>query len=532
MHLALMILASLPVVGFTQDAREPIDAVLPTGRWEGEIRDPRRPVVINLNVEARTVSFSGAAPVPLVTFEVTPEGRLEFRTRVLQFNGARIGDRIEGDVKMSDASQPFRLDRLPDVPPPANRVEAWRQDLTAVTTRFLRYDRSFTDQTRRAAQGHIEQLKDTVGRKDDAHVIVELARIIASSGNAHTRLYLVRNRSELRRLPIHVWWFHDDLRIVAATNPYTSLLGCSIGRIGDTSVATAAARVRGIKAGNDSWQRYMSTYFLTSPDVLAAAGVLKSAERVPLGVSCGRSNRQVNVDPMPLHRSNDVTEAWWDLAPSVPRTDGPFVFALNTALPRYLRNADRNYWFEYVPEDNTIYFQYNRAEQMRDAPMAEFTAQLARAVDEHAVKRFVVDVRFNTGGDLYVGTSLVETLAKKLAHIPVFVLTGRTTFSAGITHAAQWKQLAGATIIGERVGDALDTWSEGGNLVLPNSGLTVHYGNAFHSYSRREYPDRRPYFFDLSVDSLEPSVVIEPTWMDYIQGKDPVSDAARMYHTR
>jgi C-terminal processing protease CtpA/Prc len=44
------------------------------------------------------------------------------------------------------------------------------------------------------------------------------------------------------------------------------------------------------------------------------------------------------------------------------------------------------------------------------------------------VKALVVDVRFNTGGDAGVGTRLVEKLAAKLHGIPVYVLTGRTTF--------------------------------------------------------------------------------------------------------
>lgn len=49
------------------------------------------------------------------------------------------------------------------------------------------------------------------------------------------------------------------------------------------------------------------------------------------------------------------------------------------------------------------------------------------------------------------------------------VLTGRATFSAGITHAAQWKQHAA---------------------------------------------------------SLEPDVIVEPSWSDYVAGRDPAFEAA------
>ena len=50
--------------------------------------------------------------------------------------------------------------------------------------------------------------------------------------------------------------------------------------------------------------------------------------------------------------------------------------------------------------------------------------------------------------------------------------------------------------------------------------------NAFHSYSRVDHPDFKPYFYDLSVDSLRPTVRIEPSWADYLAGRDVVYEAA------
>ena len=158
--------------------------------------------------------------------------------------------------------------------------------------------------------------------------------------------------------------------------------------------------------------------------------------------------------------------------------------------------------------------------------MKDFIVRVTRLLDQHPVKGFIVDVRFNTGGDSGVGTPLVETLAPRLRGTPVVVITGRATFSAGITHAAQWKQFANASIVGEPVGDSLDLWSEGGNLKLPNSGLTVHYANGFHGYSQKDYPAFKPYFADLNVATLQPDQLIETTWSQYLSGIDPPFEAA------
>ena len=62
--------------------------------------------------------------------------------------------------------------------------------------------------------------------------------------------------------------------------------------------------------------------------------------------------------------------------------------------------------------------------------------------------------------------------------------------------------------------------------MLPYSQLTVHYANGFHALSQREYPGFRPYFNDLNVASLEPEVVVEPSWADYASGRDPVLETA------
>src|SRR5262249_34521381 len=145
---------------------------------------------------------------------------------------------------------------------------------------------------------------------------------------------------------------------------------------------------------------------------------------------------------------------------------------------------------------------------------------LIACIKEKRPAALIVDLRFNTGGDLTVGKPLMKKIADEIGNVPVFVITGRATFSAGITHVVELKQWAHATIIGEPAGDGLEMWSEGGNLVMPNSKLTLHYGNGFHRYSKREYPDRRPYVEEMSVDSTAPDIAVEPTWDAYINGRD------------
>jgi hypothetical protein len=81
----------------------------------------------------------------------------------------------------------------------------------------------------------IANLKTSATTLDDRHLIVALARTLAAIGNAHTRLYLVRNRTDLHRLPICVWWFRDKLNIIRTLPEQSDLLGCEVVRIANSA---------------------------------------------------------------------------------------------------------------------------------------------------------------------------------------------------------------------------------------------------------------------------------------------------------
>jgi hypothetical protein len=322
-----------------------------------------------------------------------------------------------------------------------------------------------------------------------------------------------------------VWWFRDGFHVVRATDEYKQLLGCRVEKIGETKIAAAAKKVSGIMPGNASWQRYMSSYMLTSPEILGGSKIIADAERIPFELRClGKKTKRV-ILPLPLNKSSAPVEAWWDLSPSAKRNDSTPLSALAPeGAPLYLRKPDVHYWFEYLPQQRVLYLQYNRSQEMKDGQsLKDFGQELLRAAGRNDVEALVVDLRFNTGGNLNLATPIMKSLQEKLREKKVFVITGPATFSAGISHAAQWKQW-GANVVGEHVADELDMWAEGGNVELPNSKLTVHYSNGFHGYSRREYSERKPYFLDLDVDTLAPDFPVETTWAEYSSGRDPAME--------
>ena len=88
-------------------------------------------------------------------------------------------------------------------------------------------------------------------------------------------------------------------------------------------------KVSTLYAGNPSWQNYMSTYLLTSPDILIGLGIVKESGKGEFAFQL-RSGRRIKValQPMSLETSDKPIEAGWDLSPFHPGRFGPWLSLL------------------------------------------------------------------------------------------------------------------------------------------------------------------------------------------------------------
>lgn len=442
-------------------------------------------------------------------------------------NAALRDGRLVGMLSQGRDSFSISLRRVPVYPTPKNRVEAWSQDIDALTTRFIELDQSFSPAERSMFLELLDRTKRELPQLNDNQVIARMASAIALARNAHTRLYLVRNATELRRLPVRLWWFSDGLRIVRSTPGHRALLGCRVDSIGGITARKARDMVAPAFAGNAQWVDYMSVYSLTTAELLNGFGVTETADSVVYGVSdCAGGATSVVLNPLPLVKRSSAVEAWWDLSPRFPGADTGWVQVLGSKadkLPLYLTNP-KNYWFEYLPSSGILYFQYNRSQNMPGETVAQFGERLLAALEQHKPRAFVLDVRFNTGGNLTLSEDLMKRLIERTAGIARYVITSRVTFSAGISAAAAWAESGNITIVGEPVGDELDMWAEGGNVRLPNSGFKAHFANGLHSYSMAPCPVNVP-CTDRSVRTLRPNLPVNLSWKDYLAARDAAMEA-------
>jgi hypothetical protein len=411
-----------------------------------------------------------------------------------------------------------------------DRTSAWREDLTVARDVFLLKDRSYTAATRQAAYDEIERTRLRVDHLTDQQIVASLARAAALSDNAHTRAYLLRNRSYWRRYPLRIWKFPEGWYVVAARAEGTPLVGGRITHIQNVPVEQAFEKVRKLYAGNAAWANYMASYTLTSPDALLGVGLIDS-EHAEFSVQIASAARSVRLGPEPLDPRTGPEESWWFLSPQHPAASGWTHVLASRKLPPALASPDVNYSSARCDRD-VLYVRYSRsADSPGHETVRQFGDRLLATIASQPPRRLVLDLRFNTGGNLELAQPLMDALAQsRLGREPggIAVLVGYSTFSAGITAVASLRSRSKAILIGAHPGDRPDFWAEGGNVMLPNSGLAMHYADGLHQYSNVPPPPGVKEFLPLGIDvrNLEPDVSVDWTWRDYLSGSDPVAAAA------
>jgi len=132
-------------------------------------------------------------------------------------------------------------------------------------------------------------------------------------------------------------------------------------------------------------------------------------------------------------------------------------------------------------------------------------------VDSHPVRKIAIDLRQNGGGDFNVGRKyLVDELARR-PKLRAYVITGARTFSAALKNSIDFREIAHATLVGETIGERPNSYSENDEMTLPNTRMDVSYSTKYYKF----LPDE---------GLVTPDKEIQPTWDDWLAGRDPVLD--------
>jgi len=391
--------------------------------------------------------------------------------------------------------------------PRPSREDWWRKDLRYLATELLvRHVNPFFSVTREEFDRAVDELDKAIPLMKDHEIVVGMKQIVAMIGDPHTDMAV-----EFSYYPLRLQWFKDGYFASATTSAYRRSLGSRLVQIGNMDVESAYAAIKTvISHDNENWLRKQSASFMVAPAILHAKKILPQMERGQFFFEDAKKNRFALDLARPTHK---IDSSEWLLAPDEAKMPAPL----------YLKKKDVYYWFEHLQNSKTLYFQYNRCQEVETLPFGKFAEELFRSVDTLLVNRLIIDLRHNSGGNsgilwpFIVGLNNRPTINQK-AHL--FVIIGSGTYSSGVLNAAELQEHTHAIFFGEPTGARPNVYGEPRQFYLPNSGLAVSYSTKHFKRVKDDPP------------ALMPDVTVELTAADYFAGRDPVLDRILTYQAK
>lgn len=402
-----------------------------------------------------------------------------------------------------------------------SRDDGWRYDLTIFAREA--YRKGFNTHlsvnrpvTREQFDAKVRDIRDAIPRLSDGQVVLEFIKLARFLEDGHSEVLWDFGDNPLLQptLPLAFFWFDDGLFVTASDPEHRDLLGAQVLQVDDLpvqDVLNATSPYINVDRGNPMIVKAKAPYALRKTAVLHAAGLVRSPDRVTLAI------RDLSGDTRDVVVHADSTEP--DIWNKLPAPSGWETFTSTlTSPPLYVQHTDKPQWFEYMPDQKTVYFQFNKVRDGADESLLRFTTRLSAFIDSNDVDRLVIDMRWNNGGNTSAAHPLLLSLIsnKKVNQRGrLFVIIGRRTLSAAQNMATYFERYTNAIFVGEPTGSSPNFIGEEVPLTLPYSKLIA---NVSHLFWQSSWPqDQRVW--------LPPHIYVTPRFADLRARRDAALDA-------
>lgn len=409
-------------------------------------------------------------------------------------------------------------------PPPvtADGAREWREDLRFMASEMEKRHRNlFHTVSRERFEAAVRSLDARIPSLARHQILVEMARIVAMVGDGHTNLAPTRDpRVGFRTYPLRLYLFADGLAVRAASREHADVVGAKVVRIGSSSADQAYRAVRElIGRDNEMDARFFAPHLLVMPEVLHALGLIDDMEDAAFTLDVGGTVRTLRLSPAgPAELLAPETDTTWMPRPElVDARDGAA-----RPTPLWLQAPQDRYRFVPLPEAKAVYVQYNQVgDKEGGETIAAFADRLLAFLDANPVERLVLDLRLNRGGNGELNRPLLVALIRaRRVDRPggLFVLVGRSTWSAAQFLVNDLEKYTHAIFVGEPTGGKVNAFGDSSRITLPHSGVTVRVSTLWWQGDER---DARPW--------TAPQVAADLALADYRANVDPALDAALRY---
>ncbi|WP_147677422.1 S41 family peptidase [Algibacter pacificus] len=341
-----------------------------------------------------------------------------------------------------------------------------------------------------------QKIYNNVESLSDFEIILKLMRLTRRINDGHTAVSL-RNMLTYR-FPFEIEWIEDKWYVVKTLNKNKKILKTTLESINGIPSDTVTQKISEIAqfVENEYSIKDRTGSYVTIAELLFNLNLINSTNEATFSFRNNKELIQLNLNTI----TNDI---WENSNLSIVTLTVPEITQPN--------GVNRDLWFALISNTKAVYINFESYPTFEE--MQVFGEQLVTYIQENQIKKVIIDMRKNGGGDLYVGTVLAYAL--NLADSidwknGVFVLTSNKTFSAATSNAALFKQLLNAKVIGQPTGSNPNGYQDMDSFILPNSKLVITYSKRLFRLSNQ-----------LNT-ALQPDIIINQKKSDLLQNIDTV----------
>ena len=337
---------------------------------------------------------------------------------------------------------------------------------------------AFRSVSRARFESDVDALAQRAPNSSENELLVGMLRIIASLGprNGHTGLFPgdPAHTRELHFYPVRLYDFADGMYVVDATD--RSLVRNRLVAIEGIAIERVLEQVEPlVPRDNTSNLRGLAPHYLLTVEVLDGLGLVDGIGAAELTFEQPDGQR-VDVELTPIAASRYIStfaDPQFGHYPSI---------LPGASQPLYLSGSARPLWARTLAGGRAVYVGYNSVR----SPAPAVLRKIERLVWGKGVRRVIVDLRLNGGGDNTTYSSLTTLFGSKAVNKRgrLRVLIGRATFSAAADFAAEIDRATRAVFVGEPTGGGVETYADTFPVLLPTAGWTVRIAARYHERKR------------------------------------------------
>lgn len=377
-----------------------------------------------------------------------------------------------------------------------DEVKKWISDIDFYHSQLeLRHINLYHSVSKKEFESELLGLKTSLPNYNKYQVMVDMMRITRLIGDGHT-LYGYWSTT-YSRFPVYFRLFDNELRVTKTTLEYRHLLGNKLTAVDGTKIGELLNIISPVVQGVDNQYslEHFLPYTINVAEVLFGLKLTKQLNIANFKFTDDNGNDQsVVLNAISHHElkrlmTEGINERSKHFGEPLKSTNG---ISLSADL-----------------QTNTAYIKFDSYPGF--LKMLLFARGVKKQIVKHQLQHLIIDLRENGGGNFFEGLVLAQILVT-IDNLDwehgIYALIGKETFSAGVSNAAQFKQILNAKLVGETTGGNPYGYQDADSFVLPNSNCTVQYSKRL--FRMQDHP----------TNGLLPDMKIETEWSDFKQNRD------------